>query len=130
MAQTSLIQLFLAQKYSGPKVIVLNVKQSSNLFKCFSGNKIDDGLAKCLLHIYIDSCHNLRSLDKTTKPSTKIELQMGQNDRQTTRVILKDTDPLFRQEFAFLVYNPCVDDLNIKVIDYDCERLDSQCDED
>ena len=44
---------------------------------------------------------------------------MGQNDRQTTRVILEDTDPLFRQEFAFLVYNPCVDDLNIKVIDYD-----------
>ena len=70
--------------------------------------------------MYIDSCHNLQSLDQSvSKPSVRIELQVKQSDCQTTFVIENNSDPIFQQEFVFLIKNPYIDDLSIKVIDKD-----------
>ena len=55
-------------------------------------------------------------MDETHKLSTNVQLQMGQSSTQSTYV-KEDSDPIFQQEFVFLVYNPYVDNLDIKVID-------------
>ena len=73
-------------------------------------------MANGLVHVYIDSCHALKSMDETHNLSTKVQLQMGQSSTQST-FVKEDSDPIFQQEFVFLVYNPYVDNLDIKVID-------------
>ena len=74
---------------------------------------------KVLLHVYIDCCHNLKSLDQSSIiPSSKVELQVGQSDNQSTSVKPDDSNPVFQKEFTFLVDNPYVDDLNINVIEH------------
>ena len=73
-------------------------------------------MANGLVHVYINSCHALKSKDETHKLNSKVQLQIGQSSTQSTSVE-EDSYPVFQQEFVFLVYNPYVDNLDIKVID-------------
>lgn len=81
---------------------------------------VDDGLAKCLLHVYVDSCQDLKA-PKTTKssskPSPEVELKVGNGEPQSTYQQHYDEDPAFEQGFVFTVVNPHSDDLHVKVID-------------
>ena len=80
---------------------------------------VDDGLAKCLLHVYVDSCQELKApktAKRTSKPSPEVELKVGNGEPQTTFQQHYSEDPAFEQGFVFTVINPHSDDLHIKVI--------------
>lgn len=80
-----------------------------------------EGLSQCLLHIYVDCCHDLKSpatsAKLTSKPSPQVELRVAQGDVQTTWPKYYDQDPVFEQGFVFTVVNPHADDLHIRIID-------------
>jgi len=81
---------------------------------------VDDGLAKCLLHVYVDSCQELKApktAKRTSKPSPEVELKVGNGEPQTTFQQHYSEDPAFEQGFVFTVINPHSDDLHVKVID-------------
>ena len=82
----------------------------------------DEDEAKCLLHVYIDSCHNLQSpatkYKESSKPSPFVELNIGNNvESQKTYPESFTNDPVFEKGFTFTVINPYSDDLHIRVID-------------
>ena len=99
--------------------------------KCFHVSQIsffkisdyhDEDEAKCLLHVYIDSCHNLQSpatkYKESSKPSPFVELNIGNNvESQKTYPESFTNDPVFEKGFTFTVINPYSDDLHIRVID-------------
>jgi len=72
-------------------------------------------LAKCLLHVYLDSCKDLGQQGK--KPSPLVEFNVGTGPVQSSWAKQHTLEPAFEQGFVLLVYNPHADDLHIKVID-------------
>ena len=81
---------------------------------------VNDGLAKCLLHVYIDSCHDLKApttKKRSSKPSPAVELKVGNGEAQQTIQQYFDNDPVFEQGFVFSVTNPHSDDLHVKILD-------------
>ena len=76
---------------------------------------VDRDLAKCLLHVYVDSAKEVYAKDGD-KPSPMAQLRVGQ-DVQHTFPQYFTTDPVFEQGFVFLVVNPDADDLTIKILD-------------
>ena len=86
-----------------------------------SNNKEDidkmkgEGLTKCLLQVFIDSCKGL--VEKTKKPCPIVVMDVGSKDQQSTWAQNYTVDPVFEQGFIFLVANPDSDDLHIKVLD-------------
>merc|ERR1719464_1355022 len=81
----------------------------------------NDGLSKCLLQVYVDCCHDLKSPSTSSKTSSKpspiVELQVGQGESQSTWPQDFTTEPVFESSFVFMISNPHVDDLHIKIID-------------
>ena len=80
----------------------------------------EDGLTKCLLHVYVDSCQDLKapkSSKRSSKPSPEVQLKVGNGDPQSTFQQYFEENPAFEQGFVFTVINPHSDDLHIKVID-------------
>merc|ERR1719376_130753 len=71
--------------------------------------------AKCLLHVYLDSCKDLEQRGKM--PSPLVEMNVGTDLVQSSWPQQHTLDPAFEQGFVFLVNNPNADDLHIKVID-------------
>ena len=76
---------------------------------------IGEGLTKCLLEIFIDSCKGL--VEKTKKPCPIVVMDVGGKDNQSTWTQNHTIDPVFEQGFIFLVTNPHTDDLHIRVLD-------------
>merc|ERR1719468_43100 len=80
-----------------------------------------DGPSRCLIHVYVDSCHDLKSAalsgKSSSKPSPMVELQVGNGEPQATWPVNYEESPVFEQGFVFTVANPHADDLHIKVID-------------
>ena len=74
-----------------------------------------DDLAKCLVHVYVDSCKDL--VQKGKKPSPIVDMKVGAGPKQSTWTQAHTLDPVFEQGFVFLVNNPNTDDLHIDVID-------------
>ena len=100
------------------KVIITGPKLT--LF--FSPDSVNDGLSKCILQIYIDCCYDLvspaKSSKSSSKPSPMVELQVGQGECQSSWPESYTSNPVFEQDFVFLITNIHVDDLHIKVIDF------------
>lgn len=82
---------------------------------------VNDGLSKCILQVYVDCCHDLISPGKSAKASSKpspiVELQVGQGECQSSWPQSYTTNPVFEQDFVFLITNTHVDDLHVKVVD-------------
>jgi len=82
---------------------------------------LNDGLNKCMLQVYVDCCHDLKSPSTSSKTSSKpspiVELQVGQGESQSTWPQDFTTEPVFESSFVFMISNPHVDDLHIKIID-------------
>ena len=74
-----------------------------------------EGLTKCLLEIFIDSCKGLT--EKTKKPCPIVVMDVGGKDNQSTWAQNHTIEPVFEQGFIFLVKNPDTDNLHIKVLD-------------
>jgi len=79
----------------------------------------DSGLARCLLHVFVDSCKDLSAGGKNPadKPSPKVELRVGQADARQTFPQYMTSEPVYEQGFVFLVANPDSDDLTVRVLD-------------
>jgi len=75
----------------------------------------DRELAKCLLHVYVDSAKEVYAKGGD-KPSPMAQIRVGQDVQQTFPQYFT-TDPVFEQGFVFLVVNPDADDLTVKILD-------------
>ena len=70
--------------------------------------------AQCLLHIFLDSCHNLKS----SQPSPFVKFYIrNKKESKLSRTKYYTNDPIFEEGFEFTVIDPYTDDLHIKVID-------------
>ena len=110
------------KKYFNSTFLVKTCFIFTNIFIFKISDYHDEDEAKCLLHVYIDSCHNLQSpatkYKESSKPSPFVELNIGNNvESQKTYPELFTNDPVFEKGFTFTVINPYSDDLHIRVID-------------
>jgi len=74
-----------------------------------------EGLTKCLLEVFVDSCKGLH--EKTKKPCPIVVMDVGGKDNQSTWAQNHTIDPVFEQGFIFLVMNPHTDNLHVRVLD-------------
>jgi Ca2+-dependent lipid-binding protein len=74
-----------------------------------------EGLTKCLLEVFIDSCKGL--VEKSKKPCPIVVMDVGGKDKHSTWAQNYTIDPVFEQGFVLLVVNPQCDDLHLKVLD-------------
>ena len=80
-------------------------------------------LAKRFVHIYVDRCINLPKMDKkSSDPFVKISLNKYDKIKRysnSTRVIMKELNPVFKHVFHVPVYSLRDDKIKIQVFDYD-----------
>ena len=62
-----------------------------------------DGLVKCLLYVYVDSCKGLAQGSRT--PSPIVTLNVGVEKEQETLPQRYSTNPVFEESFVFFVTN-------------------------
>lgn len=74
-----------------------------------------EGLTKCLLEVFIDSCKGL--VEKSKKPCPIVVMDVGCKDSHSTWTKYHTIDLVFEQGFVFLVVHPRSDDLSIKILD-------------
>ncbi|KAJ2946336.1 hypothetical protein O0L34_g12373 [Tuta absoluta] len=78
-------------------------------------------LSSAVISIYIDSCKNLPNARSMAKPDPYLTVTVGKKT-ENTAVQLRTDDPVYEIGYSFLVQNPEIDIVDIKVIDQKTSR--------
>ncbi|CAK1548474.1 unnamed protein product [Leptosia nina] len=73
-------------------------------------------LSSAVLSVYIDSCKNLPNARAQSKPDPYLQITVGKKT-QNSAVQMRTDRPVYEIGHSFLVHNPNVDTLEIKVVD-------------
>ncbi|XP_050673440.1 extended synaptotagmin-1 isoform X9 [Leptidea sinapis] len=73
-------------------------------------------LSAAVLSVYIDSCRNLPNARPQSKPDPYLQITVGKKT-ENTAVQMRTDNPVYEIGHSFLVQNPEIDMLDIKVLD-------------
>ncbi|XP_021182407.3 extended synaptotagmin-1 isoform X1 [Helicoverpa armigera] len=73
-------------------------------------------LSSAVLSVYIDSCKKLPNARTQSRPDPYLTVTVGKKT-ETSAVQMRTDDPVYEIGYSFLVQNPEIDNLEIKVLD-------------